>query len=129
MPRVVHLLLVGLLHKGRLPDAQATVVALIELLSFEPPIETFGASGSFGGWERPQIQVLSRSSSNDYLTARNNAETVYKILRSVYNTSTGINGTKYHYIQPRSSPYYQGEDDNSRHMITFTIDVWKDTSS
>jgi hypothetical protein len=118
------------LSKGRYgARSPATCVALIEVISFEPPIDTFGASGSFGGWERPQIQVLSRSSKYDYQTARTNAETVYKILRSVYNTTTGINGTNYHYIKVRSSPYYQGEDDNSRHLISFTVDCWKDTSS
>lgn len=117
----------GTLQKGRFgANSPATCNALLEVLAFEPPIDTFGASGSFGGWERPQIQVLSRSSSLDYEAARNNSETLYKILRSVYGT---INGTKYHYIQARSSPHYQGEDDNSRHMITFTIDCWKDTSS
>ena len=118
----------GLLSKGFLPDSPSTVVALIETYGFDPPIPTFGASGSYN-WERPQIQVLSRGPKNDYQTARTNAETVHKILRNVYNTSTGINGTKYYMIKPRSSPYYQGEDDNSRHIISFTVDVFKDPSS
>lgn len=117
------------LVKGRLPDKPTTCVALIEGLSFEPPIETFGASGSFGGMERPQIQIVSRGGPNDYKKARDNSEAVFKIVRSVYNTSTGINGTKYHMIKVRSTPYYQGEDDNSRHIISFTVDVWKDVSS
>jgi len=118
----------GKLWKGRVPDTPDECVALIEILGFEPPAETFGPSGSFN-WERPQIQVISRAGRDAYKTARTNAETVYKILRSVHNNTTGINGTKYHLLSIRSSPYYQGEDDNSRHMISFTVDVWKDPSS
>lgn len=113
------------LFGGRLPDSPDTVICLVEPLGFEPPAETFGASGSFN-WERPQIQVLSRAPKNDYETARTNSETVYKILRSVYGT---INGTKYHLIIPRSTPYFQGEDDNSRLMLSFTLDIIKDPSS
>lgn len=116
------------LNKGRIPDSPEICITLIEVLAFEPPFDTFGPSGSFN-WERPQIQIVSRGGQHDYKTARDNAETVYKIVRNVYNTTTGINGTKYHYIAPRSSPHYQGEDDNSRHLITFTIDVWKEPSS
>ena len=119
----------GNLFKGRLPDTPTTCAVLLETLSFEPPIETYGPSGSFGGWERPQIQIITRGGQNDYKTARDNAETLFKIVRSVYNTTTGINGTKYHMIKVRSTPYYQGEDDNSRHLISFTIDVWKEVSS
>lgn len=120
----------GTLLKGTFGDnSPSTCNVLFEIIAFEPPIDIFGPSGTFGGWERPQIQVISRSSSLDYKTARDNSETLFKILRSVYSTTTGINGTKYHYIKARSTPYYQGEDDNSRHMITFTVDCWKDVSS
>lgn len=119
----------GKLSKGRMPDSPDEVVALIEILGFEPPTETFGASGSFSQIERPQIQVLSRGPKDDYETARTNSETVYKILRSVYESSTGINGTKYFMIQIRSSPHFQGEDDNSRYHISFTADCWKSPSS
>jgi hypothetical protein len=118
----------GSLWKGRLPDTPSTVIALIEVLGFEPPTETFGASGSFN-WERPQIQIISRAGKNAYELARTNSETVYKILRSVYQSTTGINGTKYHKVEVRSSPHFQGEDDNSRLHFTFTVDVWKDPSS
>lgn len=113
---------------GRLPPSPDTVICLFEPLGFEPPTETFGASGNFG-WERPQVQVISRAAKNDYPTARDNSEIIYKVLRSVYEATTGINGTKYHMIIPRSTPYFQGEDDNSRLMISFTCDVWKDPSS
>ncbi|MHA2046599.1 MAG: phage tail terminator protein, partial [Candidatus Thorarchaeota archaeon] len=118
----------GSLWKGRLPDTPSTVIALVEVLGFEPPTETFGASGSFN-WERPQIQVLSRAGKNEEQLSRDNSETIYKILRNLYQSTTGINGTKYHLVGVRSSPHYQGEDDNSRHYYTFTLDVMKDPSS
>lgn len=109
-------------------DKPSTCVALIETLGLESPNETFGATGSFN-WERPQIQVVSRAGRDDYLTARKNAETVYKILRNQYNDSTGINGTKYHLIKPRTPPHYNGQDENFRHEMTFILDIMKDTSS
>jgi len=116
------------LVKGRLPDTPDTCVALIEVLGFEPPINVFSASNVYH-WERPQVQIISRAGRDDYQTARTNAETIYKMLRNVYQTTSGINGTKYHWIAIRSSPHYQGEDDNSRHHITFTVDCWKNKSS
>jgi hypothetical protein len=113
------------IFKGRMPDTPDTCIALIEVLGFEPPAETFGASGSFN-WERPQIQIVSRAGKLDYETARTNSETAYQKLRSVYGTLSTSSGVEFHLLDIRSSPYYQGEDDNSRHILSFTVDVWKD---
>ena len=110
---------------GRLPNSPDTCIALIEILGFEPPAETFGASGTNFNIERPQIQVVSRAGQKDYQEARTNAETAYQSLRSKYGTLSTSSGVNYHMLQIRSSPYYQGEDENSRHIISFTIDVWK----
>lgn len=113
---------------GRIPNSPDTCIALIEILGFEPPAETFGASGSFN-IERPQIQVVSRAGQKDYQVARTNAETAYQSLRSKYGTLSTSSGVNYHLLAIRSSPHYEGEDENSRHIITFTVDVWKDAHS
>jgi len=112
------------LFKGRFgPDFPSTCVVLFEILGFEPPAETYGSAVNI---ERPQIQVVSRAGADAYKVARTNSETAYKVFREA---STSIGGVKYHLLDIRSSPHYLGEDDNSRHMITFTIDVWKEPSS
>jgi hypothetical protein len=113
------------LFKGRFganfPD---TCVVLFEILGFEPPAETYSSRVNI---ERPQVQVISRGASHDYATARSNSETAYKVLRE--KSSTTINGVRYLRMGVRSSPHYQGEDDNSMHHITFTLDIWKEPSS
>jgi hypothetical protein len=114
------------IFSGRLPNEPDTCIALIEILGFEPPAETFGASGDGFNMERPQIQVVSRAGKKDYEVARTNAETAYQKLRSKYGTLSTSSGVNYHLLRIRSSPYYQGEDENSRHIMSFTIDVWKD---
>jgi hypothetical protein len=112
------------LFKGRFgPDMPSTCVCLQEILGFEPPAETYGSKVNV---ERPQIQIISRAGTNAYNTARSNAETAYKVLREA---TTSIGGVKYYLLDIRSTPHYLGEDDNSRHMIAFTIDVWKSPSS
>lgn len=116
------------LFAGFLPDKPNTCIALIEVLGFEPPAETMG--GSDVNVERPQIQVVSRSEQMDYETARTNSKWAYKTLRNKLSTALGsTSGTHYLAILPRTSPYYQGEDDNARHVITFTLDVWKEPST
>ena len=112
------------LFKGRFgPNFEDTCVCIQEILGFEPPAETYGSKVNI---ERPQIQVISRGGINAYNTARENAEIAYKVLREA---STTINGVKYFLLDIRSSPHYLGEDDNSRHMISFTVDIWKEPSS
>jgi hypothetical protein len=111
------------LFKGRLPDHKSTCIGLIEVLGFEPPAETFGSTVNI---ERPQIQILSRAGRDNYQLARNNAEIVYKAIRGA---TTSLDGRKWYIMDIRSSPHYQGEDDNSRHVVTFTVDIWKQPSS
>ena len=111
------------ISNGRLIDTPSTCIALIEILGFEPPAETFGSRVNI---ERPQIQIVSRAGKHDYKTARDNAETVYAAIRQA---STTISGTKYFNLAIRSSPHFQGEDDNSRYVITFTVDAWKEPNA
>ena len=111
------------LQGGMMLDTPSTCVAILEVLGMPSPNDTFGSYN----WERPQIQVISRAGRDDYLTARNNAETVYKMLRNKHSTT--INGTKYHNMSPRTPPYYNGQDENFRHELTFMLDIIKDPSS
>jgi hypothetical protein len=112
------------LFKGRFgANFPSTCICVQEILGFEPPAETYGSTVNI---ERPQIQVISRAGANAYKDARVNAETAYKVLREA---TTSINGVKYFLLDIRSTPYYLGEDDNSRHMVGFTVDVWKAPSS
>lgn len=111
---------------GFMPDKPNECIAVIDVLGFEPPAETMGRSDI--NVERPQIQIACRGPANDYQTPRLNAKWAYKNLRNLVSTSLGSD-THYLYIGTRSSPYYQGEDENSRHFVGFTLDVWKEPST
>ena len=111
---------------GFMPDKPNECIAILEPLGFEPPAETMGSADI--NVERPQIQIVSRGPANDYETPRRNINWAYKNLRNLVSTSLG-SGTHYLYIGTRSSPYYQGEDENSRHFLVFTLDVWKHPST
>lgn len=114
---------------GVIPDGTDTCITLIETLSFEP-LDTFGTTegdANLAKVERPQIQVISRGAKDDYETARTNSETAYKQLHGTYKLTQS--GTLYLAIIARSTPHYQGPDANQRHMITFTLDVWKEPNS
>jgi hypothetical protein len=119
----------GNIFLGTIPDSVDTCISLIETLTFEP-IDTFGTTAgdaNLAKIERPQIQVISRATQHDYETARTNSELAYKQLHGTYKLTQS--GTLYLAIIARSTPHYQGEDNNSRHMITFTLDVWKEPNS
>lgn len=70
--------------------------------------------------ERPSIQVISRSTS--YVTARGNAERVYRLLSVVKNASiaktTSTGNTTYVTVTPIQSPFTMGKDAEERNLIS-----------
>jgi hypothetical protein len=114
------------LFLGFLPDKPDTCLALVDVLGFEHPAETMGNADV--NVERPQVQVLARGPANDIETPKLNIGRAYKLLRNRTSTSLGGN-THYLRIGARSSPYSDGEDNNSRYIETFTLDVWKEPST
>lgn len=84
-------------------------------------------SSSTPAYEIPRVQVVSRSS--DYQTARNNIETIYRLMIGQTNItlkpSTGATGTKYLSISPIQSPFYLNQDENERHRCVCNFEVMK----
>jgi hypothetical protein len=110
------------LFKGSFPDTPDTCITLVEIIGDEP-IETM--SPSLGGFriERPTIQVVSRAGSNDYKTARDNAETVYKKVHNIVETD--LSGTRYHLVEALQPPYNIDRDKNGRWWVGFNCNVMK----
>ncbi len=110
------------LFKGSLPDTPDTCIILAEIIGDEP-VETMGRSLGSINIERPTIQILSRGAKNDYLTARTNAETVYRKVHNIVETD--LSGTRYHLVEALQPPYNIDRDDNGRWLIGFNCNVWK----
>lgn len=65
-------------------------------------------------FERPSFQVVCRSTS--YVTARNNANTIYSLLSAVENST--LSGTYYNRITPNQSPFDVGEEADARALVS-----------
>jgi len=116
------------LFRGFWHDVPDTAT-LVREYGGRPPQHTFGSTTP--EWEAPRIQVLCRSKSYD--TARDNAETIYRLLDNVSNQtltpSTSATGTRYLKIDAQQSPFSLGRDDNDRAIIGCNYEVWKELST
>ena len=114
---------VGNLVKSDMPDtapAPDTIIALYE---------TAGVTGSYTFststiiervWERPRLQILSRSSS--YPVARANAQTAYGMLDGVTGPLPTSSGTVYT-VSAVQAPFDIGRDKNLRHLVSTNYQV------
>jgi len=107
------------LFKGLMPDTPDACVALYETPG-EMALEMGG--GSTPTVERPHLQVISRAA--DYVTARNNSQTVHNAIRGV--TDQTLSGRRYLRIQPLQDPYMMGRDENRRVKVVFNCSVEKE---
>lgn len=109
------------IFKSRLPaDVQATAIALFESGGRSPDYRMT----STVSFERPTIQVLSRSTS--YPTARTNAELVFTLLSTLTNST--LTGTRYVRVTPAQSPFDIGRDPDERHLVSCNYLIEKEPS-
>jgi hypothetical protein len=73
-------------------------------------------------WERPNLQLLSRSTS--YQTARTRAETVYRLLDGLGDVT--MSGTRYVAIDAVAPPFSAGRDQNQRFLVSVNFNVQKE---
>lgn len=110
------------------PQAPDTSTFLLETQGI-PPTRTFGSSDP--AFENPSLQIIDRSS--DYITARNSAELIYKLLDRQVNTTllpaAGTTGTFYLSISAQQSPFSLGTDDNDRFQISHNYLISKELST
>jgi len=74
--------------------------------------------------ERPGVQVISRSTS--YVTARQNAQRIWKLLATVENST--LSGVRYINITPSQSPFPIGSDAENRFLISSNFIAGKATT-
>lgn len=118
----------GNLVKGISLDAATVPNTLAALYETPGSPTTFVFSTSTGSvgvvWERPSIQLLSRSTS--YQTARNKAETAYALLDGLNQknlpTSTG---TLYNEIVAAQPPFLLQRDESDRYIVAVNFEVRK----
>ena len=114
------------LYLGSLPESPDEVIALQETGAGPSVYVHEQASPSL---ERPTLQVLSRSES--YESARTKAQSAYRMLSRLVNSSlpssTTLAGSRrYLKVTPLQTPFSIGPDQNNRHRIVFNIQVLKE---
>lgn len=117
------------LFKSFMPNDPFTVTTIYEYPGSRNQF-TFGTT-SAAAWERPRLQVVSRSTS--YATARKKIESIYSALELVANqtlapTSTAV-GSLYIRIQPIQAPFTMGIDYHELMRVTCNFDVMKTLST
>jgi len=101
---------------GLMPDKPDVCVALYEYAG-SPPLEVMRDNAAT--LERPSVQVMVRSSRNDYPTAE-------ALMVSVRDTLTGvtdetISGVRFLRVNQNSSINHIGTDDNDRPGFTLSL--------
>lgn len=113
----------GNLSAGIMPDASPApdTIATVYETGGLPVVHTFSTDGVNREFEQPRIQIVTRST--DYQTARNLADTAFKLLDGLSDTT--LSGTHYMDISAVQSPFSIGRDGNERHLVSVNFDVRK----
>jgi hypothetical protein len=117
----------GNLTKAFMPDAAPApdTIATIYETGGVAPVHTF-STGDLPdrAFENPRVQMITRSTS--YTTARNLADTAFKLLDGLNSQSLPTStGTRYIDITAVQSPFSIGRDANGRYLISVNFDVRK----
>ena len=115
------------IRAGFIPDTPDTVITVMEPDPGLASLDTLGASVGVIKIERPILQIRSRAGQDDYETARVNAETVYKVLHNLVNTT--IDSTRYLIIEALQPPFNLGRDQNGRWASGFNIQIHKEPNA
>ena len=100
-----------------MPDSPDVCIAVYEYAGL-PPLDTFGASVTVA-LDRPQIQVMTRATRNDYVTARDKAVDVRNSLAKISNIS--LSGITILRIAPSSAVNPIGLDSKDRPLVTISF--------
>ena len=113
------------LTKSFQPPTPDTVTTLIESGGVFP-LHAFSTGGNTRMYERPSLQVLSRSTS--YETVRAVMEDVFTILDGIANTELPTStGVRYAAIDAAQSPFAIGRDSNDRFEMSVNFTIMKTT--
>ena len=113
------------LTKSFMPDTPDTVTTLYETGGLFP-LHAFSTGGGTRIYERPGLQVLSRST--DYEVARAVLEDVFVILDGLANTTLPTaTGVAYAAVDAVQSPFEIGRDSNDREKLSVNFTIMKST--
>ncbi len=91
----------------------------------EQPIDVLGATSTANiTLEQSGLQIVARGPLEDYSSARVKAESAYKALHGVTNST--INGTRYLSIEALQPPFVIELDENDRWIIGFNVSIIKE---
>lgn len=102
-----------------MPDTPDLCTAVYEYAG-QSPLDTFGASVNIA-LDRPNVQVMTRASRNEYVAARDRAVNVRNALAKVSNVN--LSGIQVLRIAPASAINHIGLDEKDRPLITITFNV------
>lgn len=113
------------IRAGFLPTSPDRVVGMIERTGDEPPAETFVGTGKGPklNMEKPNIQILIRTTQDAYEAARDLADSIYQGLHNLVGVT--LSGTRYALIEALHPPFNVGIDEQGRWLIGFNIACWK----
>lgn len=100
-----------------LPDSPDLCTAVYEYSGLGP-LDTFGGSANIQ-LDRPQIQVITRATRNDYVAARDRAVNARNSLTKISNQS--LSGIQILRIAPTSAINAVGLDDKDRPLVTISF--------
>lgn len=103
---------------GRMPDAPDSCICLYEYEG-QPPMENFGSSAF--SIEMPRIQIVTRSTRENYPTARDKAVTIRNLLAAISEQT--ISGKRILRVQSLGSAVPLGYDSNDRPKFAMNFQV------
>ncbi len=105
--------------------APNTILGLYDTAGFGSgfAFSTSAAAGAKVAFERPGLQILSRSTS--YKTARDNAVLAHQVLDGFTGT---LSGTRYLSIEAAQPPFLLGRDGDRRVLFSCNFLIMKDTT-
>ncbi len=115
----------GTLTKAIMRDSQPDTVASLFETGGLPSRQAFSTGTNTDiVWERPSVQLLSRSLS--YQTARAAAEAVYQALDGLGETT--MSGTRWGSVDAIQAPFSLGRDENERYLVSVNFQIHKEVS-
>ena len=109
------------LFLSKMPNSPDYCVTVYEYSGIAP-IETFGATAF--EIDRPSLQIVVRATRDDYVTARDKAQTLQTLICALTNVS--VSGVTVLRVKSAGSVLPLGVDDLDRPRVSFNVDCFVD---
>lgn len=116
----------GTIFRGVFGEKPDNATAVYESVGLSP-IRGMSPTPGQAKVERPVVQIVCRSTADDYSTARTRAHAIFKIMDGMPTRT--LNGVAYKWAAARQSPFLMGRDEAGRVLIACNYDVVKELST